>query len=324
MKTALCLTPDRAFFCPAVCTAATILAQSDSDQFDVYIVCEEQDVAPGFDRLAPDLRRRINLLNTDFSALDRGLRAEGRFSRAVFRRLFLDRALPAEYERIVSIDSDIWIARPGLGGLASLDFRGAPFAAAYDMIFLMDLAKNALSKQFQADRAALGLDLTTPYFNAGVLAIDRQRWDALALGERVAAALRRTPERYPFLEQSALNEIIAGGFAPLSPRYNFMGDFLLLGLEDVFAPITLHFVNAPKPWHYESWRGETRFAENYRAWFATSPWPELAEDGGRLAAAPSRKPRLTPQRRAFAERLTAFLRTCAFIDGWRPPERREP
>jgi len=324
MKTALCLTPDRAFFCPAVCTAATILAQSDSDQFDVFVVCEEEDVAPGFDRLASDLRSRIRLLCTDFSAFDRGLRAEGRFSRAVFRRLFLDRALPAEYERIISIDSDIWIARPGLGRLAAFDFRGAPFAAAYDMIFLMDFARNALSKQFKADRAALGLDLATPYFNAGVLAIDRRQWSSLALGERVAASLRRSPERYPFLEQSALNEIIAGGFAPLSPRYNFMGDFLLLGLEAAFEPIALHFVNAPKPWQYEGWRGETRFAENYRAWFAASPWPELADDRGRLAGALSHKPRLTPQRRAFAERLTAFLQTCAFIDGWRPSERRGP
>ncbi|HLJ69765.1 MAG TPA: glycosyltransferase [Roseiarcus sp.] len=319
MKTALCLTPDRAFFRPAICTAATILAQDDADRFDVFVVCESEDVATGVDRLAPDLRRRIKILCADFSAFDRGLRAEGRFSRAVFRRLFLDRVLPADYERIVSIDSDVWVARPGLGRLAALDFGGAPFAAAYDMIFLMDFARNTLAKQFQADRAALGLAPTTPYFNAGVIAIDRRKWSAMALGERVVAALRRAPERYPFLEQSALNEIIAGGFAPLSPRYNFMGDFFLLDLEEAFQPIALHFVNAPKPWQYELWRGERRFAENYRAWFAASPWPELAEDGGRLAAAPARKPRLTPQRRAFAERLTAYLRTRAFIDGWRAP-----
>jgi lipopolysaccharide biosynthesis glycosyltransferase len=320
MKTALCLTPDRAFFCPAICTAATILVQSDSDQFDVFVVCEQDDVAPGFDRLAPDLRRRIRLLPTDFSAFDRGLRAGGRFSRAVFRRLFLDRALPVEYERILSIDSDIWVTRSGLGRLTTLDFGDAPFAAAYDMIFLMDFARNKLSRQFQADRAAHGLALTTPYFNAGVLAIDRAKWSQMALGDRVVDLLRRAPERYPFLEQSALNEIIAGAFAPLSPRYNFMGDFLLLGLEERFEPIALHFVNAPKPWQYDQWRGETRLAQNYRTWFATSPWPELADDGGRLKSAPRRKPRRTPQRSAFAERLTAFLRTRAFIDGWRPPE----
>jgi lipopolysaccharide biosynthesis glycosyltransferase len=319
MKTALCLTPDRAFFPQAVCTAGTILTHSDADRFDVFIVCESQDVTPGFERLAPAFRERITLLCTDFSSLDHGLRAEGRFSRAVFRRLFLDRVLPARYERIVSIDSDIWVARAGLGRLAELDFGGAPFAAAYDMIFLMDFAGGDLARRFLADRAALGLDAKTPYFNAGVMAIDRARWSALELGARVVDALRRAPERYPFLEQSALNELIAGGFAPLSPRYNFMGDFFLLDLETAFAPIALHFVNAPKPWQYDLWRGETRFAENYRAWFAASPWPELAAERDRHVAAKARRPRRSARRRAFAERLTAFLRTCTFIDGWRAP-----
>jgi lipopolysaccharide biosynthesis glycosyltransferase len=150
------------------------------------------------------------------------------------------------------------------------------------------------------------------------MAIDRARWSEMALGARVVEALRRAPERYPFLEQSALNELIAGGFAPLSPRYNFMGDFFLLDLERMVQPINLHFVNAPKPWHYDRWRGEARFAEAYRAWFAASPWPELAKDGGRLASAKAGKPRHSARRRLFAERLTAFLKSCTFVDGWRP------
>jgi hypothetical protein len=70
MKTALCLTPDRAFFRQAICTAATILEQGDADQFDVFVVCENHDVAPGFERLAPALLQSIELLCADFSALN--------------------------------------------------------------------------------------------------------------------------------------------------------------------------------------------------------------------------------------------------------------
>jgi len=130
------------------------------------------------------------------------------------------------------------------------------------------------------------------------------------------AALRATPERYPFLEQSALNELIAGGFAPLSPRYNFMGDFFLLDLEKIVDPIVLHFVNSPKPWDIDEWRGEARFAQSYQAWFEASPWPEYLtrapmENARRMA------PRKTSGRRAFADRLIEFLKTCAFADGWR-------
>jgi lipopolysaccharide biosynthesis glycosyltransferase len=316
VKTAVCLTPDLAFFRQAVFTAATILAQEDAGAFDLFIVCEESDVAPGFDRLDPALSARINLLCVDFAPFHRATPGRGRFSRAVFRRLFLDRVLPDRYERIISVDSDVLIRRPGLGRLATLGLGGAPFAAAYDMIFLMDFRQDALARQFQRHRRSLGLAKETPYFNAGLLAIDRARWSALDLGERALAALRSAPERYPYMEQSALNELIAGGFAPLSPRYNFMGDFFLLGLEEKIDPIVLHFVNDPKPWDLDRWRGEARFALEYQRWFAASPWPDF------LPAAPAegmaaRYPRKTAARKAFADRLTAFLKTRAFVDGWR-------
>ncbi len=108
------------------------------------------------------------------------------------------------------------------------------------------------------------------------------------------------------MEQDALNAALKGNFAPLSPRFNFMGDFFLLDLERRLEPIVLHFVNAPKPWELGLWRGEARFAENYRAWFAASPWPDLAKSPATPQWRRTRPP-LTRVRREFAERLSAFL-----------------
>jgi lipopolysaccharide biosynthesis glycosyltransferase len=319
LKTAVCLTPDLAFFRQAVCTASTILAQPDSDTLDLFILCEGQDVAPGLERLDPALRARIQVVLVDFARFDRGARSRGRFSRAVFRRLFLDRILPPDYERIISIDSDMWIRGPGLGRLAALDLAGAPIAAAYDMIFLMDFKGGALAKSFQRHRLSLGLGPTTPYFNAGLMVVDRAQWGALRLGERAISALLATPERYPYMEQSALNELIGGGFAPLSPRYNFMGDFFLLDLETWIDPLVLHFVNDPKPWHLDRWRGEARFAQDYRRWFAASPWPDFLPAAS-LANSRTGRPRSSAARRGFANRLKAFLRSRSFIDGWQAPD----
>lgn len=311
MKPALCLTPDLAFFQPAVRAAASMLAQADADAFDVFIVCEEQDVAPGFEALDPAVREKIHLHVVDFSRFDGGLAGRGRFSRAVFRRLFLDRVVPDGYSRIVTMDSDMLAVRPGLSRLASVDLQGKPIAAAYDMVFLFDFNESALTQRFQASRRKLGLDLATPYFNAGLMVIDRAAWQAAELGDRAAHALRSDPDRYPFMEQDALNATLAGGFAPLSPRCNFMGEFLLLDLEATIAPMMLHFVNSPKPWEYRSWRGEQRFSEAYRTWFADSPWPDWSspEPAGR-----TRKPLKTLARRRFAERLTAYLATQHFVD----------
>jgi lipopolysaccharide biosynthesis glycosyltransferase len=314
MSAIYCFTPDRAFFPPAIRTIASLIEAEPDERLEIALVCEPGDVPAGFDKLARRLRERIELITIDFARYDKNLKTDGRFSRAVFRRLFLDEVLPARFGRIVSIDSDMLIVRPGLARLASFDLAGRPLAAAYDMIFLMDSKRDALARRFQAYRLKLGLGLETPYFNAGLMAIDRAEWRRRALTERVVKALRDTPARFPFNEQSALNATLSGDFAPLSPRFNFMGDFLLIDLERRLEPIVLHFVNAPKPWELALWRGEARFAENSRGWFSGSPWPELAE----APAAPRwrrTRPPLTRLRQDFAKRLSAFLAQAQFIDG---------
>ena len=47
---AICLTPDANFFRPAVLTAASILRQPDAEALEILILCNERDVAAGFDR----------------------------------------------------------------------------------------------------------------------------------------------------------------------------------------------------------------------------------------------------------------------------------
>ncbi|MGO9423056.1 glycosyltransferase family 8 protein [Roseiarcus sp.] len=316
MRTAFCFTPDRAFFPPAVRAIASLIEAEPEETHEIYLICEPDDVTPGFDRLAARLRERMNLLTLDFSSYDKSLSGKGRFSRAVFRRLFLAEILPAPIERIISVDSDMLIVRPGLSRLAGFDFAGKPLAAAYDMIFLMDFKgeEDALVRQFRRSRQGLGLALDTPYFNAGMMAIDRAAWRREKLTEQVAKALAENPQRYPFMEQDALNATLKGGFAPLSPRYNFMGDFFLLDLERRIDPIVLHFVNAPKPWTLDAWKGEARFAETYRDWFKKSPWPEWAEGPERPGWRRSRPP-LTKARREFAARLARFLHAQRFLDG---------
>jgi lipopolysaccharide biosynthesis glycosyltransferase len=314
MRTAYCFTPDRTFFPPAVRAIASLIEAEPEAEDEIFLVCEPDDVTPGFDRLPSALRERIKLVTLDFSRFDAKLAGKGRFSRAVFRRLFLDEILPAQIERIVTVDSDMLIVRAGLSRLAGFNLGGKPLAAAYDMIFLMDFkGDDALVRQFQRSRRSLGLALNTPYFNAGLMAIDRARWREEKLTERVTQALRDDPKRFPFMEQDALNATLAGRFAPLSPRFNFMGDFFLLDLERRLEPIVLHFVNSPKPWELAKWRGQARFAEDYRDWFAASPWPDRAK-GPETPPWRRARPRLTALRQAFAARLLAFLDETPFLD----------
>ena len=128
------------------------------------------------------------MLTVDFSRYAEGLAGKGRFSRAVFRRLFLDRVLPESYPRLISIDADMRVARPGLGRLADIDLGGLPLAAAFDMIYPDGLqGRRARESSFKPTADRSGLDLETPYFNAGLM-VDRPRGLARAGSRRARRA----------------------------------------------------------------------------------------------------------------------------------------
>src|ERR1700691_3508400 len=131
MRTATCFTPDRAFFAPAVRAIASLIEAEPDVEREIFLICVANDIADGFDKLPALLRERITLMTLDFARFDAELAGKGRFKRAVFRRLFLDEILPAHFERIVTVDSDMLIVRPGLKRLESFDLGAPPLRASY-------------------------------------------------------------------------------------------------------------------------------------------------------------------------------------------------
>jgi lipopolysaccharide biosynthesis glycosyltransferase len=129
------------------------------------------------------------------------------------------------------------------------------------------------------------------------------------MGERTLRFIAENQEICVRFEQSALNALLKGNFARLSPRFNFMGDFMRLELENEMRPNVFHFVNRPKPWQ-RGWIGDPRFARVFTEWFATSPWPDF----------PDVEPVENfhePVNQDFRRRLWSFLRTQRFADGWK-------
>ncbi len=70
MRTAYCFTPDRAFFAPAVRAIASLVEAEPDVEREIFLICEPDDVAPGFDKLPAPLRERIKLMTLDFSRFD--------------------------------------------------------------------------------------------------------------------------------------------------------------------------------------------------------------------------------------------------------------
>jgi lipopolysaccharide biosynthesis glycosyltransferase len=307
VPTAICLTPDRRFFGPALCVASQIIDCGLAEDTDLFLICEETDVWPRFEEIDERLRSGLNLIVTSFGDFTRNLPASNNGEHAITRRLFLDRVLPARYDRIIPVDSDMMIVNEGLRPLVGLDLKGAVLAAATDMISYMDFGGH-LAEEFQAYRAALGLAPGTLYFNNGLTVIDRALWTKAELGSRTLRFIEANPILCLRFEQSALNALLKGDFARLSPRFNFMGDFMRLDLEDEIRPNVYHFVNRPKPWQ-KGWLGDARYAQAFRDWFAVSPWPDF----------PDVEPvdnYYVPVNQDFRRRLWSFLKTQDFADGW--------
>jgi lipopolysaccharide biosynthesis glycosyltransferase len=307
VPTAICLTPDRRFFGPALCVASQIIDCGLPKDADLFLVCEEGDLWPRYDELDEAVRRRLNLIVASFDDITRDLPSNDHGEHAITRRLFLDRVLPAHFDRIIPVDSDMMIVNEGLAPLVALDLKGAILAAATDMISYMDFGGH-LRHEFQTYRSALGMAPETLYFNNGLTVIDRALWSKSELGERTLRFIAENRQVCLRFEQSALNALLKGSFIRLSPRFNFMGDFMRLDLEDEVRPNVFHFVNRPKPWQ-RGWVGEPRFARAFKEWFATSPWPDF----------PDVEPvdnHYEPVNHDFRRRLWSFLKTQRFADGW--------
>ena len=192
MRTAYCFTPDRAFFAAAVRAIASLIDAEPDVKREIFLLCAPDDVLPGFDKLPASLRERIKLMTLDFSRFDLNLAGRGRFSRAVFRRLFLDQILPAHFERIVSVDSDMLIVRDGLKRLESFDLGGRPLAAV----------RKDLDHEYQTSTTPLAKVSPAPRF---------QQARALDQIERMFARLkdfRRVATRYDKLANNFLAGVL--------------------------------------------------------------------------------------------------------------------
>ena len=157
-----------------------------------------------------------------------------------------------------------------LSYLFEFNLAGNPVAAARSAIIPTVSSPLGLTEWKR-----LGLAPNTPYFNSGVLVIDRAAWQSADLTQRVLDFVRDYRDHIRLLDQDGMNAVLAGKFAPLPLRWN-QEDLLRTGLhlgylvfpqaevtEAERAPAIVHFTGREKPWL--KWCGDP----------ATGDWWEL-------------------------------------------------
>lgn len=175
------------------------------------------------------------------------LKTTSYWSRATYARLYLPELLAGRHSRMLYLDADTLIKK-NLAPLSELAFEGRAIAAVpYD-------DPTPLNR-------SLSREANTPYFNAGVLLVDIDAWNAHGYTDRITELLQS--RSFQFLDQDVLNAVTEGDFVPLAGHWNAQK-----GWQDYSDASIVHFTHA-KPNTQECVHPEKATFLEYRK---QTPW----------------------------------------------------
>ncbi len=239
---------DSAYLPQAGITLASILRSNPTTRFEVYIAGPNLDPKQFEAIFTPVIANRsdvqLHRCDLDEAQLP-DLPVTAHISRSTYTRILLDRFIAPRHARVLYLDADT-IVCADLTPLWTTPLDGAVLAAVRD--------------HFRMDLAAIGFGPDEPYFNAGMLLIDMERWRALDCERRVLDFLAREIERLTWMDQDGLNIVLRGHVRFVGLEWNFQprcadvpAEFLGLSPVDYARlranPSLIHYTTSYKPWN---------------------------------------------------------------------------
>jgi len=186
-----------------------------------------------------------------FAELIASLPYNDRFPAIVYARMLLDKLLPPNIERVIYLDCDTLVRRP-IEELYDRDMGGMPIAAIADPFHDgIKLGRDIRTKQSPFDSAE-------PYFNSGVLLIDRKGFAEANIPARIAEFAKTGILAQLYFDQDMLNLIFAGRWLELPWYFNLMNP---RPSHETLGPAIVHYTGHRRPWQLFS---GTAFSRTYR------------------------------------------------------------
>lgn len=205
-------------------------------------------------RLTPEHRTDFESIATEFGATvasyaldgDQGVRAlieslpgTTDLPPVVYARLLLDRLLPPVVGRFLYLDSDLYVRAP-VERLIEMDLEGKSLAAAPEP------GRHHLVRGDDMRSRMAPFDPADPYFNSGVLVIDRAAWGRADLPGFLAELQRSGEIDRLYHDQDVLNLKFRGDWLRLDPLWNLTKPHPALRALD---PMIVHYTTGMKPWN---------------------------------------------------------------------------
>lgn len=156
-----------------------------------------------------------------------------------YYRLLAPQVLPSAVDRFVYLDCDL-IVRGDVHRLAGVGLDGNVAAACQDYLGTM--------REAVANHDELGLAADDPYFNSGVMVIDRRKWVSGRISEQVLQCTRDNDAhlyaqgQFFQYDQYALNVVLHAAITYLNRSWNYGSEYLFQDADIV------HFSGHGKPW----------------------------------------------------------------------------
>jgi lipopolysaccharide biosynthesis glycosyltransferase len=193
-----------------------------------------------------------------------GLPLWGRMPATTYCKLLVPRVLPVDLRRALWLDADLLV-------LADVTELWRQEVEGHAVLAVQDPFVPVLSSRLGvAALDELGLPPHAPYFNAGVMLLNLERWRHDDVPGRADRYLRQYRERVIFHDQEALNVVLAGAWKALGGGWNRSVTAALLGLEEENGPAAiLHYSGTLKPWQLP---GRDHYHELYYGYLDRTAW----------------------------------------------------
>ena len=195
----------------------------------------------------------------------------------VLARLFFDRLLPNDVDKIIYLDGDTMV-RGSLKDLWSLNLDNYVIGA------VVEPTANKERKQ------AIGLDLTRPYYNAGVLLINMKKWKEMNAGNIVLNFYKEHQGRLFANDQCAINGSLKNYILQIPIGYNFCNSYRFYNYKTLVKmmkptkfiskeeyvrqcnnPIIIHFLGEERPWRVGN---KHTYTQEYMSYWNKTPWAD--------------------------------------------------
>jgi lipopolysaccharide biosynthesis glycosyltransferase len=252
------LTFDDNFWAPAYAVMRSICLTTTRRRDLVFHLCHDHlkpERRSDLQKIAEEFGARLVHYaleqNSEFNALCRSLPVDGRLHVVMYARLLLDRLLPPEVNRVIYLDCDTMVMSP-IEMLYDEPLAGRPIGAVLDpMRMLIVTGRDMRSKSGIFDPAE-------PYFNSGVLLVDRARYAEVDVPARLGDLKRDGLIEKLYFDQDMLNLIFRGNWHPLDWRFNVMD---ARTAHQTMHPHIIHYTGLRRPWNLVS---AVAFARIYR------------------------------------------------------------